>query len=215
MSSDSEAPQRSSPSGSQGSKETERTRQDGAKRKAPNEVSHSGIVKKSKAETARGSAEQATNGVEGDDEWARFQREVLADVNAAPETQAGPSFPSDSVKKNPAQASRPRSEQTAYSSSATIEVEPQLKPAGGEEKVDQDDGQSEQDEEHQRRRLLQEEKEEIFSRLDAEQQQQEEAEERLSALKLRLERIKAAKAARAKVRKAAEPAHTDGSSKTG
>ncbi|KAN0063199.1 hypothetical protein ACQY0O_004363 [Thecaphora frezii] len=121
----------------------------------------------------------AADGRDGDvdPEWEAFQREIA-------KAESGPA---------------PDPVQTAYAN-ATIEVEPVIK---GQEAPMQEGAErqeepttEEETEEQRRARREQEEREEIYSRYEEEQRIQDEAEERVTALKLKLERLKAARLAK-------------------
>jgi zinc finger protein 830 len=115
-----------------------------------------------------------------DAEWERFQREVLNAATTADQ-------PSSSNYAN-----------------ATIEVRPALNSSYGDNDIDEESDEEEngplqkvaETEAERRVRLDREDREEILARLEEEQRVQDEADERVSALKSRFEKLKQARAAK-------------------
>lgn len=107
-----------------------------------------------------------------EDEWARFQAEVLHSAALLPQKKL------------------------IQNASATIEAEPVLLSNKGqneqleEEQEEDDEDASIASAKRIRQKAEQEAKEEILSRLDEEQRAQEEADQRVQALKDRLQRIR-------------------------
>ncbi|PWN32610.1 uncharacterized protein FA14DRAFT_181292 [Meira miltonrushii] len=99
-----------------------------------------------------------------EDEWARFQAEVLDSVALLPQKTF------------------------TQNASTTIEAEPVLN--NNKEDVSQPEPKSKDDLEGPRQKAEREAKEEILSRLDEEERAQEEADQRVQALKDRLQRIR-------------------------
>ncbi|PWZ01321.1 hypothetical protein BCV70DRAFT_198747 [Testicularia cyperi] len=91
---------------------------------------------------------------------------------------------------------------SSYAADATIEVQPQLRTDDGnadsKDATEDDQKIREEQEAEERTRKEQEEKEEIYARFEEEQRLQDEADERVTALKQRLERIKQARLAKQK-----------------
>lgn len=134
-----------------------------------------GLEHESSKRAKKGDRDQAE-----DLEWERFQREVLD----APSTIEQPSL-------------------STYAE-ATIEVAPALRPGVNgeigeeEDEVDEEDmnQQATETDAERRSRLEREDREEILARLEEEQRLQDEADERVSALKNRFEKLKQARAAK-------------------
>lgn len=154
---------------------TEEPAATGSKRKGEDDVEETDNEEKDPAKRARKDPGEA----QVDSEWERFQREVL---NAPTATQQ-PAFDS-------------------YAD-ATIEVAPELiRGINGLEGVDDDEVEEEvevkvkETDAEKRARLEREEREEILARFEEEQRVQDEADERVSALKDRLQRLRQARNAR-------------------
>ncbi|CEH14420.1 hypothetical protein CBOM_02270 [Ceraceosorus bombacis] len=121
--------------------------------------------------------------MEEEDEWARFQAEVL---NAPSTSESGVAKYVDS----------------------TIEVAPVLRSQNGSVPSQSEQAQQPEEidqvgavetEEEKRERLDKEAKEEIYARMEEEQRLQDEADERVTALRARLDRFKAVRSARQKL----------------
>ncbi|KAE8212746.1 hypothetical protein CF327_g3657 [Tilletia walkeri] len=155
---------------------------------------------------SRASAGTGAGGAVDEDEWARFEREVLEGTTAA----------ADATNDFDIHAS------------ATISAEPVLliNGAGGEgemEGMEMDDEQADDGgadagatEEEQRLEREREEREEILMRFEEEQRIQDEADERVNALKNRIQALKAARLAKQQAGTdsgASSKANTTGTSK--
>lgn len=154
------------------------TSRDAQKRKAGDADVVPGMTQNGNASKKAKSADSNDEGQE-DDEWALFQKEVLANVGKSGDQSSTTDTNSSAVGHPPEPLREDNVPRSTYVS-ATVEVAPQLRGSGHgrEEGGDATTEESEETEAQKRRRLLREEKEEIISRLEAEQQQQDEADER-------------------------------------